>query len=520
MSNSGTDHQPARRAIRISDPYLDNPFRILKLSADATLQEIDRAGQKLQMLQRFAPSDSQDGSPGTVAIDEGDIRRAVQELKDPVRRLKHELFWVRLSQQDKRFWDASEELREFPLSTGGIAGDRYEAFCQEGTEILQKHHNLAVLYHAQAIAVERLRLEGKLVSADGEMHDQLWQKALRQWSFVLDSEKFWHAIEERITENNDPRLSVGHVRQLRETMPQQVLEPNVEAAKIYLAKVDADNASRHVRFLSSCDVDRDSISAALGRFYDPLLKKIDDCLKRFDQQLTDLDKRADSTSEKQRDSLRKKTVVLRDSLVGEVRPIVEAINSVGDLPGMGEERAMDEVAMLLRNVALSLNYVYDDVQQATDTLNLALEWVSTRSAKDKIQESLELCRENELIEKAMAALGRKKYEEAIQLGHQLVAVVPDARKQDAKQFLENLRIRATNELLELYQATGDRAAEIRYLSRAQKICSDPKIKNDMSMALARLNRQSSSGCAVLLALSTLAAAVLVGLLGLNWTSGY
>lgn len=513
MSDSGAQRKTTRRAVRISDLYLDNPFRILKLSTDATLAEISKAGQKLQMLSRFAGSDDR----GASAVDEGEIKRAVQELKDPVRRLQHELFWVRLSAQEERFWHLSEELREFPQAVGGIAGERFEAICDEEIDVLQKHHNLAVLFHAQAIAVERLRIQEGLSSDHAGMADELWQKSLRQWSFVLDSEKFWLRIEERIFEYNDPRLSVGQVRELKERMPQLVLEPNVESAKYYLGKVDSENASRHVRFLNSCDIHQGSIEAALGRFYEPLLKQIRECTERHGEQLEELDRRARKKAEQKRGPLLEETFVLRDSLIDEVQPVVRAIKSVGDLPGMGEERAMDEIALLLQSFAQSFHHYFNDAERAIKTLKLALEWASTGSTMDKIRENHDLVREAAQVKKAEAALEANKFEEAIKLGEQLVKMVPAGRKSDARQFLEYLRIRATNTLLTRFEQTSDRNAEISYLSRAQQLCSDPEVSRNIQIALSRL-RQQSSGCGILLALSTVAAGIIVGLF--VWTVSF
>jgi curved DNA-binding protein CbpA len=382
-SNLKPEDQYLRRRRWLSDPYLDNPFRILNLSTDATSREINRAAQKLQTRLRLADPDARD----SFDVNEGDIKRAVQELRDPVKRLQYELFWVRLSEREKQLWDESEALREFPQPTGGVAAQRYEAISTD-TTALQKSHNLAVLFHGQAITVESLRFQRMVPERFAKEHDQLWLNALRHWSWVLDSDNFWQVIEVRIGELDDARLSIHRVRSLRKKMPRLILEPNVESANHYMSAVDSTNASRHVRYLSSCDLQPNNITAALGRFYDPLVKRMHECIEKYTRQLEDLNGQMVSKHRPQTTVFWEETVVLQDSFIDSVRTIIRTINAVGDLPGMGEERAMDEAALLMKKFALSLSGFFDDDERSTTALNLALDWASSGSVIEKIRVTL------------------------------------------------------------------------------------------------------------------------------------
>ena len=377
-----------QKARSLSDPYLDNPFRILNLSADATSREIDRAAHELQIQLRFAAAETETSERSERSAsdgDEGEIKRAVQELKDPVRRLQHELFWVRLSRQEKRRWDIFRELRDFPRPEAEVAARRYEVICDESTEALRKNHNLAILYHGQAISLEREWLERVTPERIGETLDELWRKALRHWAYVFDSASFWKLVEERTGELNDPRLPTNRVRALRKRMPQLVLEPTVESARHYLLKVDSENTKRHVRFLSSSSVDQINVDEALAQFFKPLVARMDEFERTFRRQLDDLDDQAESTPEQQRGSLRQKTCRLRDSLIDEVRPIIDTIKAVGDLPGLGSNRVLDEAAILLWHVGISLRSYYEDLSGFTAAKDRALEWAVSQSVRDKIR---------------------------------------------------------------------------------------------------------------------------------------
>jgi|SRR5580704_19626212 hypothetical protein len=79
------------------DRIRDNPFYVLGVKPDATRAEIEREGQKLLgMLElglKSAVTYATPVGPGERTDDK--VRRAMAELRDPERRLGHEL-WARL----------------------------------------------------------------------------------------------------------------------------------------------------------------------------------------------------------------------------------------------------------------------------------------------------------------------------------------------------------------------------------------------------------------------------------------
>ncbi|HHO49359.1 MAG TPA: hypothetical protein ENK18_00445 [Deltaproteobacteria bacterium] len=75
----------------------ENPFYVLELRPDATAAEIERAGQKLlAMLEIGLEAAASYPTPlGGMPRDPDQVRRAVDELRDPERRIVHEL-WATL----------------------------------------------------------------------------------------------------------------------------------------------------------------------------------------------------------------------------------------------------------------------------------------------------------------------------------------------------------------------------------------------------------------------------------------
>lgn len=73
----------------------DNPFYVLELAPDCSRAEVERAGQKLlAMLELDIAGGRRYSTPAGVATrDAAKVREAMAELRDPQRRLFHEL-WV------------------------------------------------------------------------------------------------------------------------------------------------------------------------------------------------------------------------------------------------------------------------------------------------------------------------------------------------------------------------------------------------------------------------------------------
>jgi hypothetical protein len=74
---------------------LDNPFYVLELAADCSRAQVERSGQRLlAMLELGLSGASSYATPfGPGLRDAAKVREAMAELRDPSRRLFHEL-WV------------------------------------------------------------------------------------------------------------------------------------------------------------------------------------------------------------------------------------------------------------------------------------------------------------------------------------------------------------------------------------------------------------------------------------------
>ena len=100
----------------------DNPFYILALPADCSRLEVEREGQKLLgMLEVGLSAARHYWTPlGTMERTTHKVREAMAELRDPDRRLRHEL-WARLAPEQVGDGDGAEPAA---ADAPGFAGAR------------------------------------------------------------------------------------------------------------------------------------------------------------------------------------------------------------------------------------------------------------------------------------------------------------------------------------------------------------------------------------------------------------
>jgi hypothetical protein len=102
---------------------LDNPFYVLELAPDCSRAEVERAGQKLlAMLELDLAGAQAYASPlGSGRRDAAKVREAMAELRDPQRRLFHELWVLGRPWSDRP--DADTMIAE-PAADAGFGGAR------------------------------------------------------------------------------------------------------------------------------------------------------------------------------------------------------------------------------------------------------------------------------------------------------------------------------------------------------------------------------------------------------------
>ncbi|MFI0485636.1 hypothetical protein [Actinomadura sp. 9N215] len=340
------------------DLYRENPFRVTGLAVDATARDIRRRSEELQVKAKLG------ASPGTGSPllpldpppDPDDAQRAIQRLRDPVRRLEDELFW---------FWpshDGDEALAA--LREGRVEdAERLWTTPGPGRPAAVAAHNLAVLAHARAL--------------DDDDPGQ-WEKALRHWRTVLDTDAFWDLVAARARTADDPRIGPRSAAELRERLPAALLSIS---ARLAVQESQAGRESAHITLMRGSGFDAALVDTALRDAVAP------DASRLRSQSQSALE-RADATPEDgYGEAIR---------LLERAEPVLAGLGMV--LPGDHSvlEGLRDEVAdSAMRCVVLYINET-DDWLPAEGVLERAEATASSANVKSRIADNLETVRDNKV----------------------------------------------------------------------------------------------------------------------------
>jgi len=199
----------------VPDRFKTNPYRVLRLSADATLSQIHKAAAGMRRAAAL-------GIAGTIEADvpllgelprtEADIRTAVGRLENPVQRLSDRLFWFHFPPKSQDAGPPARPTEVIPGQPDGVAWDHDEA------------------------------LHGLLAALEAGLDDAgvaRWSRALRSWHQVVSNDDYWTlslGIEERGA--FEPPALPSEIDVLRDDAVGLAAESLVVAARDALARND------------------------------------------------------------------------------------------------------------------------------------------------------------------------------------------------------------------------------------------------------------------------------------------
>lgn len=216
------------RGLQGHDLFRRNAFRVTGLAPDATPRQVRRAKEESRNAYYLPPDAT--GAPLPPSTDPVELRAAFEVLQDPVARLVHELLWTGTAEQDVR--------------AGSV-----RALCR---------------------ALEGTSERGTVLT---ETAWKNWRKGLRSWAEAMRSEATWERARRRAAEIDDPRVTVGLVRTLRQRLQQHVVGVAAGIA-VREARTSPGTAGRLVRDLRGAGFDTDDVTRTLRAAAQPLLDEV------------------------------------------------------------------------------------------------------------------------------------------------------------------------------------------------------------------------------------------------------
>jgi hypothetical protein len=234
------------KAMFVPDRLSKNAYRLLGLSASATLSEIHRAGAAMRRAASLGLAETTEADIpmlGEISRTEAEIRAAIGRLENPIQRLSDGLFWFHLPPESR-----SAKAPALPDEPDGAAWDHDEAL----TGVLAAFH----------------------AGFDG-VGVPVWVRALRAWHQLIADDDYWaHVAELEQRGAFEPAAFPSEIDALRDEAVGLAAEPLVVAGRDALARDDTSTVRRILDALGEladtgpwvATAQHDIVSPAVERF--------------------------------------------------------------------------------------------------------------------------------------------------------------------------------------------------------------------------------------------------------------
>ena len=253
--------------------YRINAFHILGLQTNASSKAVRRRKEDFDSANELGCQSWKQEFPYWLSKVEVPSYQQVCDafafIEDPASRLVSEFFWVwTIDEEDVAIVDFMAGRRKKAMDSWFVSSQLY------GRRRAVAQHNLAVVYHALAIEGELLAISaGVDVKTKFEIQEY-WRKSFAYWEELADDDDFWDLYEKRMREFDDPRLTGGFVRRIRQEFPIAFDDINARIALLYAEKGDETNARRHVNYMKKTMSGADDVEQSFDKLFEPLEKQI------------------------------------------------------------------------------------------------------------------------------------------------------------------------------------------------------------------------------------------------------
>ena len=351
--------------------YEHNFFRISGINVDTSKNQIKRRIDELKAAAENG--DLEDELTHAYAIDPvpslDQIREAALRVQNPEQQIINEFFW---------FWpyEWGKGTQDSAL-LALMNGDKNTAIkiwtetlgANHTPTVTTAKHNLAILYHLNALDLEKKALEDNLSNEQFSAIAKNWHSSFMLWEDLVDSEPLWDMVADRIRMLDDPRITTGFARRFRATLPDGIDKINAILATDFADCGKWDNATKHINYVKETHQGKYINNKILSNITEPYRTRVSSAIEKA---LPTAKKTPLQAAQAAKELLQ---------AISEPLKIVEAFLSVED-----HERIdlCDSVAEACLTCQVAYARESEDWSGSLEILNAALKYAASKETKERL----------------------------------------------------------------------------------------------------------------------------------------
>ena len=240
-------------------------------------------------------------------------------------------------------------------------------------------HLIALDYEARLTAKDlgnnqKQQLADLLTSAS-----EVWNRAFNRWHGVFKDDNFWSQVKERVHEFNDPRLTTGFVRRIRDTLPKMLLLINARLAFSAAERGEEEIAEQHLRLVRQSPFNKQLITEVLTESLAPLRHKI----KAL----------CDETNLKVNADIKQANGVISNFLE-QAKPLLKNVDLFLPQDNTLGQGMHDNVADTALQCEITYGNEIEDWIESLKLIEATLPLAGSQSLRDRLEENLSIVRTN------------------------------------------------------------------------------------------------------------------------------